>query len=60
MAVPAERVAKAVEKALTANRPKARYLAGRGAGASKTLARFAPSPVLDRVLGATSGVPRKT
>ena len=59
MAVPVERVAKAVERALTANRPKARYLAGRGAGASKALARFAPSPVLDRLLGATSGVPRK-
>jgi NAD(P)-dependent dehydrogenase (short-subunit alcohol dehydrogenase family) len=59
IASPADRVAKVVEKALTTNRPKARYLAGRGAGASKALARFAPSPVRDRVVGATSGVPRK-
>lgn len=58
MAVPVDKVARVVEKALTANRPKARYTAGRGAGASKVMARFAPSPVLDRVLGATSGVPR--
>jgi NAD(P)-dependent dehydrogenase (short-subunit alcohol dehydrogenase family) len=60
MAVPVDWVAKTVEKALTANRPKARYLTGRGAGAAKTLARFAPTPVLDRVLGATSGVPRRS
>lgn len=59
MAVPVDKVARVVEKALTANRPKARYIAGRGAGATKVMARFAPSPVLDRVLGATSGVPRK-
>ena len=59
MAAPADRVAEAVEKALTAQRPRARYVAGRGAGAAKALARFAPSPVLDRVLGVTSGVPKK-
>jgi NAD(P)-dependent dehydrogenase (short-subunit alcohol dehydrogenase family) len=59
MTVPVDRVAKTVEKALTANRPKARYLVGRGAGASKVLGRLAPSPVLDRVLGATSSVPRR-
>lgn len=59
MAVPVDNVARTVEKALTANRPRARYIVGRGAGASKALSRLAPSPVLDRVLGATSGVPRR-
>jgi NAD(P)-dependent dehydrogenase (short-subunit alcohol dehydrogenase family) len=57
MAVPVDGVARAVEKALTARRPRARYVVGRGAGAAKMLARFAPAPVSDRVLGATSGVP---
>lgn len=59
MASPVDRVAKVVEKALTTNRPKPRYLAGRGAGMSKALQRFAPSPVRDRVVGATTRVPRK-
>lgn len=59
IASPVDRVAKVVEKALTTSRPKARYLAGRGAGMSKALSRFAPLPVRDRVIGATSRVPRK-
>ena len=59
MTVPVDRVAKAIEKALTVDRPRARYLVGRGAGASKVLARLAPSPLLDRVLRVSSGVPRK-
>ena len=59
IASPVDRVAKTVEKALTTNRPKARYLTGRGAGASKALARIAPAPVRDHVVGGTSGVPRK-
>ena len=59
MASPVDRVAKTVEKALTANRPRARYLSGRGAGASKMLARTAPAALRDRVVGATSGMPRK-
>lgn len=59
MASPVDRVARTVEKALTANRPKARYLSGRGAGASKALARTAPAALRDRVVAATSGVPRR-
>lgn len=59
MAVPVEGVARVIEKALTARRPKARYVVGRGAGGARLLARIAPSPALDRVLGATSGVPRR-
>jgi len=56
---PVDRVAKTVEKALTTDRPKARYLTGRGAGSSKALARLASSAMRDRVVGGTSGVPRK-
>jgi len=59
MTSPVDRVAGTVEKALTTSRPRARYLTGRGAGATKALARFAPPPVRDRVVGATSGIPRK-
>jgi NAD(P)-dependent dehydrogenase (short-subunit alcohol dehydrogenase family) len=59
MASPVDRVAKVVEKALTTSRPKPRYLAGRGAGMSKALQRFAPSPLRDRVVAATTRVPRK-
>jgi NAD(P)-dependent dehydrogenase (short-subunit alcohol dehydrogenase family) len=59
MASPVDRVSDAVLKALTASHPKARYVAGRGAGISRTFKRFAPTSVTDRVLSATSGVPRK-
>ena len=59
MASPVERVADAVLTALTAPHPKARYAAGRGAGIARTFKRFAPTRVTDRVLSATSGVPRK-
>lgn len=58
MASPVDRVAKVVERALTAEHPKARYVAGRGAGISASL-RHAPTRVRDRVLAATSGVPRR-
>jgi NAD(P)-dependent dehydrogenase (short-subunit alcohol dehydrogenase family) len=60
MAAPVEDAVKAVERALTAKRPKARYFPNANARGAAALARFAPSPVLDRVLGATSGVPRKS
>jgi NAD(P)-dependent dehydrogenase (short-subunit alcohol dehydrogenase family) len=59
MAVPVDHVTKTIERALTASRPKARYVTGRGARASSLLGRFAPAPVLDRALGAMSGVPRR-
>jgi NAD(P)-dependent dehydrogenase (short-subunit alcohol dehydrogenase family) len=59
MAAPVEDAAKAVERALTAKRPKARYVPNTNARAGVVLARLAPTFVLDRVLGATSGVPRK-
>jgi NAD(P)-dependent dehydrogenase (short-subunit alcohol dehydrogenase family) len=47
--VPAERVAEAVEHALTAARPRARYLVGRDARTRSRLERL-PTPVRDRIL----------
>ena len=58
MAVPVDRVSTVVERALTAKRPKPRYLVGKGARPAAAMARLAPTPVLDRILAATSGVPR--
>jgi NAD(P)-dependent dehydrogenase (short-subunit alcohol dehydrogenase family) len=58
LASPVGGVAKAIEKALTDPRPKARYVAGRGARTSAVIGRFAPRPVRDAVVGMTSGVPR--
>ena len=59
MAVPVDKAAAAIERALSAGRPKARYVCGAGARPASMLSRIAPTPVLDRVVAATSGVPRK-
>ena len=59
VAVPAETVAAAIEKALTNRRPRARYVVGRGARAQALLAQLTPTPVLDRLLSAGLGVPRR-
>lgn len=59
VAVPVDAVTEVVVRALTAQRPKARYVTGRGARAAAVLGRIAPASVLDRVLAANSGVPRK-
>jgi NAD(P)-dependent dehydrogenase (short-subunit alcohol dehydrogenase family) len=59
LASPAEDVAKAVERALTARRPKARYLAGSAARTSTMFGRFAPAPVRDLGVALGTGVPRK-
>ena len=45
-----ERVAKAVEHALTASRPKTRYLVGTDARIQATLRRFLPDRLLDRLV----------
>ena len=59
MAGPVEGVAAAVEKALTAPRPKARYVVGTGPRVQALMARLTPTSVLDRLLSAGTGVPRK-
>jgi NAD(P)-dependent dehydrogenase (short-subunit alcohol dehydrogenase family) len=59
MAGPVEGVAAAVEKALTAPRPKARYVVGTGPRVQALMAKLTPTSVLDRLLSAGTGVPRK-
>ena len=56
-AAPAQDLAKTVLKALTAKRPKARYLAGHGAEAAATLARTAPDGVKDRAVAREAALP---
>ena len=56
-AAPAQDLAKTVLKALTAKKPKARYLAGHGAEAAAALARTAPDGVKDRAVAREAGLP---
>lgn len=59
LAVPADHVAKAIEKAVTARRPRARYVVGFGPKAQVALSATTPTPVLDAVLRKATGVPTK-
>jgi NAD(P)-dependent dehydrogenase (short-subunit alcohol dehydrogenase family) len=59
MAAPADGVAATIERALTARRPRARYVVGRPAQIQGRLAALTPTRVLDLALRAGSGVPRR-
>lgn len=59
MASPADGVAATIEKALTAPRPRARYVVGAGPRVQALIAKLTPTPVLDRMLRAGTGVPRR-
>src|SRR5436190_5609748 len=59
MASDVEGVAETIEKALTAKRPRARYVVGTGPKIQGAMAKVTPTPVLDRALGAALGVPRR-
>jgi NAD(P)-dependent dehydrogenase (short-subunit alcohol dehydrogenase family) len=59
MAAPADGVAAAIERALTARRPRARYVVGAPARAQAAMAAVTPTVVLDAVLRAGTGVPRR-
>jgi NAD(P)-dependent dehydrogenase (short-subunit alcohol dehydrogenase family) len=59
LASPPEGVAATVEKALTASRPKARYVVGMGPRIQAALTGLTPTPVQDAVLSRALGVPRK-
>jgi len=59
MAAPVESVAATVEQALTARRPKARYVAGAGPRAQSFLSSITPTSALDAMLRAAIGVPRR-
>ncbi|MFT4050469.1 MAG: SDR family oxidoreductase [Solirubrobacterales bacterium] len=58
-ASPVDGVTSAIEKALTANRPRARYVIGVPAKLQVLSAALTPRPVLDLVLAKATGVPRK-
>lgn len=55
--IPADEVAKAVEHALTAKRPKTRYLVGRDARLQAVLAKWAPDGLKDRLIAMQMKLP---
>ena len=59
MAAPVDDVAATVEKALTARRPKPRYVVGAGPRAQSLLTSVTPTSAVDAMLRAALGVPRK-
>src|SRR4051812_47359263 len=59
IASPVEGVATTIERALTAGRPRARYVVGTGPRIQGALAGMTPTPVMDAVLSKASGVPRR-
>jgi NAD(P)-dependent dehydrogenase (short-subunit alcohol dehydrogenase family) len=59
LAGPVDGVAATVEKALTASKPRARYIVGVGPRVQGALAHVTPTPALDLVLRTATGVPRK-
>jgi NAD(P)-dependent dehydrogenase (short-subunit alcohol dehydrogenase family) len=59
MASPVDGVAAVIERALTASRPRARYVVGAGPRVQGTLAGVTPTRILDGVLSRVGGVPRR-
>lgn len=59
MATPAEGAAGVIEQALTVGRPRARYVVGTGPRIMGSVARVAPTRVMDLVLATMGGVPRR-
>jgi NAD(P)-dependent dehydrogenase (short-subunit alcohol dehydrogenase family) len=59
MAKPADGVAATVELALTASRPKARYVVGRNAKAQTTIMALLPQRIRDAALAMATGTPSK-
>ncbi len=57
MAVPAEKVSAVVEEALTARRPRARYVVGLGPKLQVALLTNLPTRARDRMLRRVSGQP---
>jgi NAD(P)-dependent dehydrogenase (short-subunit alcohol dehydrogenase family) len=58
-AAPADGVAATIEKALTAARPRARYIVGTSATVQARLAQATPTRARDALLRAGTGVPRR-
>ena len=59
MAAPVDDVAAAIERALTARRPKARYVVGAGPRIQGVLSAVTPTAVRDMLLRTATGVPRR-
>jgi NAD(P)-dependent dehydrogenase (short-subunit alcohol dehydrogenase family) len=59
LASPVEGAAATIERALTARRPRARYVVGTGPRVQGVLAHVTPTPTLDAVLRLATGVPRR-
>ena len=57
-ASPVDKVATAIEQALTADRPKPRYLIGADAKAQVAMRAALPTRALDAVIGKAAGQPR--
>ena len=55
--IPADRVARVVARALTAKKPRTRYVVGRDARVQGLLARFAPDRLRDRLVSRLMGLP---
>jgi NAD(P)-dependent dehydrogenase (short-subunit alcohol dehydrogenase family) len=56
--IPPERVARAIERALTARRPRARYLVGADARVQARLRHVVPTRALDRIVVRATGLRR--
>jgi NAD(P)-dependent dehydrogenase (short-subunit alcohol dehydrogenase family) len=59
LAAPVDNVAKSIEKALTARRPRARYVVGALPKAQAVMTAASPTPVVDAILRKAMGVPNK-
>lgn len=59
MAAPPEAVAAVIEKALTTNRPKARYVVGTAPRIMGMIGRSMPPRLADPLIAAATGVPRR-
>ena len=59
MAAPVDGVAETIERALTAKRPRARYVVGRAPRAVAGVLPLLPTRLRDALLAATGGVPRR-
>jgi NAD(P)-dependent dehydrogenase (short-subunit alcohol dehydrogenase family) len=59
MAKPVERVTATIERALTASRPRARYVVGADAKAQVALSAMTPTPLMDRVSARLTGMPSR-
>ena len=59
LAKPVEGVTATIERALTAPRPRARYVVGADARVQAALSAITPTPLLDRANAFLTGIPSK-